>query len=210
MKQKHWISTLGAGLLSLAAAAAPLAAKPLVNEQQPELEESAPLVSGTNALKQLDHKLVSLAEKASPATVSLVSVGGRGTGSGVVVSPDGLILTAGHVLAAMSDDILVLFPDGRRVKAKPLGADFDRDAGMVKITEPGEYPCVKMGDSKPLRRNDWCVALGHPGGFDPLRTPPLRLGRVILNDHFLIEPPLTPPESARSDGIQPKGEKVNS
>jgi S1-C subfamily serine protease len=130
MKQKHWIATLGAALLTFAAAAAPLAAKPEAKPEKPQSgEESAPLVSGLEDLNRLDRNLVALAGKASPATVSLMSIGGHGAGSGVVVSSDGVILTAGHVLAAMSDDIIVLFPDGRRAKAKPLGADFDRDAG---------------------------------------------------------------------------------
>jgi serine protease Do len=187
MKQKHWIATLGAALLTFAAAAAPLAAKPEAKPEKPQSgEESAPLVSGLEDLNRLDRNLVALAGKASPATVSLMSIGGHGAGSGVVVSSDGVILTAGHVLAAMSDDIIVLFPDGRRAKAKPLGADFDRDAGMVKIIDPGVYPYVEMADGKPLRINDWCIAMGHPGGFDPLRTPPLRLGRVIHSGDFLI------------------------
>lgn len=186
MKQKHWITTLGIGLLSLVATAAPLTAKSAANSQQDKPEESAPLILDTKTLRQLDREIILLAENASPATVSLVSIGGHGAGSGVVVSPEGLILTAGHVLAAMSDEIIVMFPDGRRAKAKPLGADFDRDAGMVRITEPGEYPYVRMADSKPLLLNEWCVALGHPGGFDPMRTPPLRLGRVIRNGGFLI------------------------
>jgi len=185
MKQKHWITTLGAGLLAFAAAAAPLAAKPQpTKESKPE--ESAPLISGPQDLGRLDRQLVELARKAEPATVSLTSIGGKGAGSGVVVSPDGIILTAGHVLAAMSDDIIVLFPDGTRAKAKPLGADFDRDAGMVKITDPGTWPYVEMAEGKPLRVNDWCIAMGHPGGFDPMRTPPLRLGRVIHAGDFLI------------------------
>ena len=119
------------------------------------------------------------------ATVSLVSTGGGGAGSGVIVSEDGLVLTAAHVVASLSDDVIVIFPDGKRVKAEKLGGDYDRDAAMVRITEEGSYPFVKVGESKGLLRNEWCVAFGHPGGFDSMRSPPVRLGRVLGSGQFV-------------------------
>ncbi len=178
MKRYRWILALGATLLPLGLALAPLHAAP---EKE---AEKAPLVNGLKDLRQLNQKMVDLAGKATSATVSLI--GGRGAGSGVVVSSDGLILSAAHVVSALGDEVTVLFPDGKRAKAKPLGADFDRDAAMLKITEPGQYPYVDVADDGPPRINDWCVALGHPGGFDPTRTPPLRLGRALHNGQFLI------------------------
>jgi serine protease Do len=102
-----------------------------------------------------------------------------------VVSEDGLILTAAHVVASLADEVIVIFPDGVRKKAKKLGGDYDRDAAMVQITEEGKYPYVKVGKSNDLLRNEWCVALGHPGGFDPTRTPPVRLGRVLSSGRFI-------------------------
>ncbi|MDA0767317.1 MAG: trypsin-like peptidase domain-containing protein [Verrucomicrobia bacterium] len=146
----------------------------------------APLVGGLKDLKRLNRDLVGMAEGCGAATVSLISRGGGGAGSGVIVSEDGLILTAAHVLAAMTDEVIVIFPDGSRKEAKPLGADFDRDAAMVQITEEGIYPHVELGESAGLQRNQWCVAMGHPGGFDPMRTPPLRLGRVLRAGEFLV------------------------
>lgn len=148
--------------------------------------EEAPLVGGLKDLKALNRQLIDMAEPSSAATVSLVSKGGGGAGSGVIVSEDGLILTAAHVVAAMSEDVIVIFPDGTRKPAKSLGADFDRDAAMVQITEEGVYPCAGLADSTALRRNEWCVALGHPGGFDPNRTPPLRLGRILRVTDFVV------------------------
>lgn len=146
----------------------------------------APLVGSLKDLKKLSRSLVGMAEESGKATVSLMSRGGGGAGSGVIVSEDGLILTAAHVLAAMSDEVIVVFPDGSRKEAKPLGADFDRDAAMVQITEKGSYPYVEVGGSEDLKRNQWCVALGHPGGFDPMRTPPVRLGRVLRKGDFVV------------------------
>ena len=102
-----------------------------------------------------------------------------GEGSGVVVSEDGLILTVGHVLGKSKGDLTVVFPDGRRANAKPLGADFARDAGMAKITDPGKWPHVEMGRIEDVKPGQWCIAVGHPGGIQLSRTPPLRLGRIL-------------------------------
>ena len=149
-----------------------------------EIKE-APLVGGLGDLRKLNEKLVSLSQSSAAATVSLVSIGAGGAGSGVIVSQEGLILTAAHVVASLSEEIIVIFPDGKRAKAEKLGGDYDRDAAMIRITDEGDYPFVKVGKSENLLRNEWCVALGHPGGFDPMRTPPVRLGRVLKNGQFV-------------------------
>jgi serine protease Do len=179
MKLPYRSLSLVAGLLF--AQLAPITAAP---EQAPA--QSAPLITGLGDLKQLDHKLVALADKTTAATVSLVSTRGGGSGSGVIVSRDGLILSAAHVVAALSGDVIVLFSDGKRATAKALGADFDRDAAMLQITDPGEYPWCEPAAPEPLPVNTWCVAVGHPGGFDPLRTPPLRLGRILAYGNFIV------------------------
>jgi serine protease Do len=149
-----------------------------------EMKE-APLVDGLADLRKLSKKLVALSAPSAAATVSLVSTGAGGAGSGVIVSEEGLVLTAAHVVASLSDEVIVIFPDGKRVRAEKLGGDYDRDAAMVRITEEGSYPFVKVGESGDLLRNEWCVAFGHPGGFDSMRTPPVRLGRVLKNGQFV-------------------------
>ncbi|MEM1295816.1 MAG: trypsin-like peptidase domain-containing protein [Verrucomicrobiota bacterium] len=137
------------------------------------------------SLRDTEARIQQLTEKALPATVSLIPGGESrrfGTGSGVVVTKDGLILTAAHVAVEMNEKVTVIFPNGSRAEAKVLGMDFSRDAAMVQITDGGEYPFVEMGSSKNLQRNDWCIALGHASGYQADRTPPIRLGRVIEND----------------------------
>lgn len=148
--------------------------------------EAAPNVKNFKALQKLNQQIVSLSKKAQPATVCLIAKNGRGSGSGVVVSEDGLVLTAAHVTSSMQNGIIVIFPDGTRKEGKALGADYDRDAAMVQITEPGKYPFVDVGQSKNLKRNQWTIALGHSGGFDPMRKPPVRLGRVLANRQFIV------------------------
>ncbi len=129
-------------------------------------------------LVSLEKRVHGVAQKALPATVALVSDGTGSSGSGVIVSKDGLILTAAHVIQGMKN-VDVYFPDGKKRVGKVLGANFSKDIGMVRMIDTGPWPFMEMGESKPLEAGDWLVALGHSAGFDPARTPPVRFGRVM-------------------------------
>lgn len=129
-------------------------------------------------LARLETMVGTVSRTVMPATVALISDRTGSSGSGVVVTEDGLILTAAHVVQG-ADVLLVVFPDGKQVQGKVLGANYSKDIAMVKITDAGKWPVVTMGRSKPLEAGDWVVALGHSGGFDAARTPPVRFGRVV-------------------------------
>lgn len=134
------------------------------------------------SLQKVEATVQKVVQKAIPATVGIGSENIPAGGSGVIVSEDGLILTAAHVIAATGDDILVYFPDGRRLKARKVGANNDADAAMVQITEEGKYSYMPVGNSTELETNDWLIAVGHAEGFQPDRTPPVRLGRLLGRD----------------------------
>jgi serine protease Do len=129
-------------------------------------------------LVKLESKVESVSKKVMPATVALLSGDTGSSGSGVIASEEGLILTAAHVVQG-AEELLVVFPDGRQVNGKVLGANYSKDIAMVKITNPGKWPFLPMGKSKPLEAGDWVIALGHSAGFDAGRTPPVRFGRVV-------------------------------
>lgn len=129
-------------------------------------------------LRRIEAKIEALAPKVTPATVALLSERTGSSGSGVIVSEDGLILTAAHVVEG-TDQLLVVFPDGKQVQGKVLGANYSKDSAMVRIADAGKWPHVPLGESKSLEAGDWVVALGHSAGFDAARTPPLRFGTVI-------------------------------
>lgn len=136
-------------------------------------------------LKVTEKKIRDIVSEAMPATVAITPEKRSGpfaTGSGVIVSADGLVLTAAHVALGMNDRVIVTFPDGSRARGRVLGMDYTRDSGMVQLDKNRKYPFVPLGDSDGLVENDWCVALGHAGGFQADRPPPVRLGRVILNN----------------------------
>lgn len=148
----------------------------------------APSVDGAityRDLKVTEKKIKDLVRGAMPATVAITPERRSGpfaTGSGVIVNPDGLVLTAAHVALGMNDRVIVTFPDGSKAKGRVLGMDYTRDSGMIQLEKNRKYPFVSLGDSDSLIENDWCVALGHAGGFQADRPPPVRLGRVILNN----------------------------
>ena len=137
-----------------------------------------PQVQSLEGLKVLEQKIQKVVRENTDATVSLVSPQIGASGSGVIVSPDGLILTAAHVIDG-SEFMTVLFPNGSQERAKVLGANYSRDAAMAKLIGEGPWPFAKLGNSQSLEVGDWVVAMGHPKGYDPTRRPPVRFGRVM-------------------------------
>jgi len=135
-------------------------------------------VKSLQDLVELEKRVAAVAAKALPATVALVSEGSGASGSGVLVSKEGLILTAAHVIQGLKE-VDVYFSDGKKWQGKVLGANFSKDIGMVQMSDVGPWPYVEIGESKPLEAGDWLVALGHSAGFDPARTPPVRFGRLM-------------------------------
>jgi serine protease Do len=142
------------------------------------LGQEAVAIKTLDEVKVLQGRIQQVAAKVLPATVAL-QVGNTGaSGSGVVVNKEGLVLTAAHVVEG-SDKVMVVFPNGRTVPAKVLGANATRDEAMVQLEGGGPFPFAEVGDSAQLKAGDWVIALGHSAGFDPARTPPVRFGRVI-------------------------------
>jgi len=111
---------------------------------------------------------------------------GSNSGSGVIVSEDGLVLTAGHVVGKPGQEVVFMFADGKTAKGKTLGLYGNADAGMMRITDPGKWPYLPRGQSRGLHVGAWCLALGHPLGFMKDRPPVVRLGRILrLSDNVI-------------------------
>jgi S1-C subfamily serine protease len=117
--------------------------------------------------------ITGVVDRVGPAVVKL-AVAGRGarragTGSGVILSPDGLVLTNSHV-AGGSARIEVTAQDGRDSSARLIGDDPDTDLALLRINDPGHYPAARLGESKALRRGQLVVAIGNPLGFESTVT----------------------------------------
>jgi S1-C subfamily serine protease len=95
-----------------------------------------------------------------------------GTGSGVIVAPDGLILTNSHVAGAAGSvsTIEVTTPEGQRLTARRVGDDPDRDLALLRVDQPVTLPAARLGDSKRLKRGQLVIAIGNPLGFESTVT----------------------------------------
>lgn len=137
-------------------------------------------------LSAIENHVARLAARVKPATVA-VKVG-QAFGSGVVVSSDGYVLTAGHVSGPPNRRAEVIFSDGRRYRARTLGQNRSADSGLIKIeSDRDDWAFVDMAPKDGLRASDWCLALGHPGGIQPGRDAVLRLGRILHVGDDLIQ-----------------------
>ena len=174
---------------------------------EPDSEQRGLLFSGrvpesVDELKFMESHFAQLAESVFPATVNIQM--GQSQGSGVVVSPDGYILTAAHVIGDNPGRtaLITFMVDGeeKRIFAETLGVQPGSvDSGMLKIKEgsarynsrarkldkevrfEGEYPYVDIGISNDLKMGQWVLAVGHPGGIDKKRGLVVRVGRIIDN-----------------------------
>ena len=132
---------------------------------------SAAPASDAALLDAYSRTLVEVIDRVGPAVVRIdVKSGGRaGAGSGVLVSPDGLLLTNSHVVqgARMAQATLL---DGARLTARVLGDDPDTDLALLRVDEAATLPFAPLGDSGTLRRGQIAVAIGNPLGFDATVT----------------------------------------
>lgn len=84
----------------------------------------------------------------------------QGSGSGVIISDDGYIVTNNHVVDD-ADKINVILPDKRSFEAKIIGRDANTDLALIKIEGKG-FPIVKLGNSDNVRVGEWVLAVGYP------------------------------------------------
>ncbi|HZL90042.1 MAG TPA: trypsin-like peptidase domain-containing protein [Pirellulaceae bacterium] len=197
---RNWTRKLGLGTLLAAAIAAPLApwsspilaadanmpvaaAADAVKERLSRIFSGRESPASVDDLRLIEQRVRELTDKLQACTVG-VQVG-HAWGSGVIVSKDGYVLTAAHVCGQPGRDARFMLSDGRILRGKTLGLFRTVDAGLMKITEQikeGELPSAEMAQAKAINEHQWCLATGHPGGYQDDRKPVLRLGRVWVLD----------------------------
>jgi len=124
------------------------------------------------ALDAYSQVVTAAVEAVAPAVVMVrPKVKGRagGVGSGVVVAPDGLILTNSHVAQKTAAHDIVT-PEGRALTARLLGDDPDTDLALLRVDDPVSLPAARLGDSQALARGRLVVAIGNPLGFEATVT----------------------------------------
>jgi serine protease Do len=159
---------------------APVVARPM---QPAALTRSVP--RGVADLLAIQTRVGELVEDLSKATVGLRI--GNGAGSGVIVSADGYVLSAAHVTGTPNRRVSVMLSDGRILPGHTLGLNRELDASVLKIDVKGPFPFRRLARPKDVRTGDWCLALGHPGGYQSKRAPVVRLGRVIRTESGFLQ-----------------------
>jgi S1-C subfamily serine protease len=116
--------------------------------------------------------VIDVVDRVGPTVVRLdIKAGSRrgGTGSGVIVAPDGLVLTNSHVVDGAAR-VNVSTVDGRSLTAQVVGNDPDTDLALARIDAPVTLPAAPLGNSKLLRRGQLVIAIGNPLGFESTVT----------------------------------------
>jgi serine protease Do len=140
-------------------------------------------------LLALDAQLDALSSRVAPSVVQVVASGytstpamllarGQASGSGVIVDPDGWIVTNAHVVEnarSVRVDLLqpaapavggsILRPRSRRANARVVGVDQETDIAVLKVEERG-LPALELGDSESLRQGQLVMAFGSPLGLE--------------------------------------------
>ena len=129
-------------------------------------------------LQAMQAHVQQLIKKVMPTVVSIEMRASQG--SGVVVTEDGYVLTAGHVISnKRNKQAIIRFKDGDPLRAKALGINNGIDSGLVKLESKDRVPYAEMGDSNTLEPGQWVLAVGHPGGYQADRGAVVRLGRIL-------------------------------
>ena len=132
------------------------------------------LITPTDAqlLDAYSNSVIGVVDTVGPAVVKLdIRKDGKpaGSGSGVILSPDGLVLTNSHVAQGTSR-VSVQTQDGRHFDARLIGDDPDTDLALVHIEQPVNLAPARLGNSSLLRRGQVAVAIGNPLGFEATVT----------------------------------------
>jgi serine protease Do len=104
----------------------------------------------------------------------------QGAGSGVIISPDGYIVTNNHVVEG-ANEVTVTLSDKKEYKAQVIGLDPKTDLAVLKIDVNKPLPAAALGDSEKLKVGDWVLAIGNPFGLNHTVTSGIvsAKGRII-------------------------------
>lgn len=152
--------------------------------------QEAPKVQGS-----VDYgPIVAIAEQVGPAIVGISNMGRSssffgstelvemGSGSGVIISADGYIVTNNHVIRG-AERIIARLADNRQMEAQLVGADPDTDLAVLKVS--GEnLPVAHLGDSNQLRVGELVVAIGNPLGYELARS--VTMGVVSAKERSIM------------------------
>ncbi|MFD6359558.1 S1C family serine protease [Streptomyces roseolus] len=161
----------GVGLMAAVAIAAAAVGGGTATLVQQVTARDAPVaassvVSGTNVSAGSTGTVAGVAAAVSPSIVeiSASSASGASTGSGVIITADGEIVTNNHVISGASE-LTVRTSDGKAHEAEVVGTDPDKDLALVKLKDASGLRAATLGDSSRVKVGDEVVAIGSPEGL---------------------------------------------
>lgn len=179
------------GMLAMGLTRGPSAPTPIATDSYaPAIARAAPAVVQVLAARG------ALADPRSPPA----GAAGLSLGSGVIITPDGLILTARHVVAG-AEGVMIGLADGRRLAASVVGSDPANDLALLRIAAAG-LTAIAPGDPRALATGDVVLALGHPFGLGQrarigiiATTGRTRLGLTASDDLLWTDAAINPGDS---------------
>ena len=163
-----WVSTLVAGLTGSVLTVGLLVVTGMLDNdtvERPVTTREA-IQSAVSPRSSGTSEIVRAIATASPAIVRVEVDGDEpGVGSGVVYRDDGLVLTNAHVIDEASH-ITVVLSDGRRLTARPLGADTETDVAVIAVEASGPFTTALLGQSDRLQVGAPAIAIGSPLGLE--------------------------------------------
>jgi S1-C subfamily serine protease len=157
------------------------------DDAPPPSPAATPATDDSALLDAYSSAVIGVTERVGPAVVRVETGPGTpnarergGLGSGIVISPDGLVLTNSHVVGA-SKQIRLRDSEGMVSEARVLGVDPDTDLALLRADGVRDLHYASLGNSKSLRRGQLVVAIGNPLGFESTVTAGVvsALGRSI-------------------------------
>ena len=151
------------------------AAIPMLDRPSPSLDAPPAVPPEDQALLDAySRAVIDVVERVGPTVVRLDVTSDQerrrgGTGSGVIVAPDGLVLTNSHVVGGAAQ-VNATTVDGRSLTARVVGDDPDTDLALVRVDAPVTLPAAPLGNSKLLKRGQLVIAIGNPLGFESTVT----------------------------------------
>ena len=154
--------------------------------QQPQTDENLPSLGINSTPSSSDAPKAGailtgeqIYEKCVPSMVAIqsgwLSQGASGSGSGVIMTGDGYIITNAHVVldedtSAQADKVTVVLYDGTNLPASIIGTDENTDLAVLKVTPEGSLTAAEFGDSDALKPGQDCYAIGSPSGLQLANT----------------------------------------